>query len=199
MKGIPKQMYDHKIELMIDTKPLKQSQYKMNPNYALKVRENMNKLPNVGFIYPIETTQWFSLLVIIPKKNVKLRICVDYWKLNAQTKKDPFPLPFPNLVLDTIIGHDMYFFMDGYKQIKMAKEEKENNAFISKWGAYAYDVMPFGLCNASKTFQKVVTRTFNKYLNEFMQVFLDDFSVFGRNKYHLEQLKNAYKNVTSMG
>jgi len=149
---------------------------------------------DVGFIYPFETTQWFSPLVIVPKKNGKLRICVDYWKLNAQTKKDPFPLPFLDLILDTIIGHDMYFFMDdynSYNQIKMAKEEKENMTFISKWGAYAYDVMPFGLCNVLATFQKVVTKTFNKYVNEFMQVFLDDFSVFGKKEYHLEQLKKC--------
>jgi hypothetical protein len=55
----------------------------MNPNYALKVREDLDKLLDVGFIYPIETTPWLSPLVIVPKKNGKLRICVDYWKLNA--------------------------------------------------------------------------------------------------------------------
>jgi hypothetical protein len=63
----------------------------MNPNYALKVREDLDKLFDIGFIYPIETTQWLSPLVIIPKKNGKLQICVDYCKLNVQTKKDPFP------------------------------------------------------------------------------------------------------------
>jgi hypothetical protein len=66
----------------------------MNLNYALKVREDLDKLLDVGFIYPIETTQWLSLLVIVPKKNGKLWICVNYHKLNAQTKKDLFQLPF---------------------------------------------------------------------------------------------------------
>jgi len=64
----------------------------MNPNYALKMREDLNKLFELGFIYPIKTTQWLSL-IIVPKKNGKLQICVDYRKLNVQTKKDPFPLP----------------------------------------------------------------------------------------------------------
>ncbi len=74
----------------------------------------MDKLLNAIFIYPIKTTQWFSPLAIVPKKNGKLRICVDYRKSNAWTKKDPFPLPFMDLVLDNVVGHDMYSFVDGY-------------------------------------------------------------------------------------
>jgi hypothetical protein len=69
----------------------------------------------------------------------------------------------------------------------------EKKTFISKWGAHAYNVMPFGLCNAPPTFQKVVTKTFKPYLNKFMQVFLDDFSVYGNKKDHLEQLKKFLK------
>jgi hypothetical protein len=75
----------------------------MNPNYALKVRENLDKLLDVGFIHHIETTQWLSLLLIVPKKNGKLCICVDYRKLNAQTKKDPFPLPFLDSILNLVV------------------------------------------------------------------------------------------------
>jgi hypothetical protein len=85
---------------------------------------------------------------------------VDYRKLNLQTKKDPFPLPFLDSILDTIVGHEMYPFMDGYSgynQVKMVEENKEKISFISKQGAYAYNVMPFGLCNAPITFQKVIT------------------------------------------
>jgi hypothetical protein len=86
----------------------------MNPNYRLKVKDDLNKLCDVEFIYPTETTQWLSPLVIILKKNGKLRICVDYRKLNAQTKNDPFPLPFLDYDLNSITEHDMYSFMDGY-------------------------------------------------------------------------------------
>ncbi len=75
----------------------------MNPNYALKVRKNLDKLLDVGFIYHIETTQWLSLLVIVLKKNGKLCICVDYRKLNAQSKKDPFPLPFLDSILNLVV------------------------------------------------------------------------------------------------
>jgi hypothetical protein len=73
----------------------------------------------------------------------------------------------------------------------MAEENKEKIALISKWGAYAYNVMPFGLCNVPTTYQKVVTKTFNKYLNDFMQVFLDDFSVFSKKEDHIGQLQKC--------
>jgi len=94
---------------------------------------------------------------------------VDYHKLNDQTKKDPFPLPFLDLVLDLVVGHKMYSFMDGYSgynQIKMAKENKDKMTFISEWGTYAYNVIPFGLCNALVTLRKVVTKTFKPCLNK---------------------------------
>jgi hypothetical protein len=95
--------------------------------------------------------------MIVSKKNGKLQICVDYRKLNSQTKKNPFPLPFLDTILDTVVGHKMYSFMDGYSgynQVKMVEEDKEKTSFIFEWGAYAHNVMPFGLCNALATFSK---------------------------------------------
>jgi hypothetical protein len=79
----------------------------------------------------------------------------------------------------------------GYNQVKMAEINKEKNIFISKWGAYAYNVMSFGLCNVPATFQKVITKAFRKYFNDFMQVFLDDFSVYGNKEDHLQQLQKC--------
>jgi len=78
LKGIPREACEHKIELMVNVQPPKQKQYRMNPNYALKVRKYLDKLLDVGFIYLILTIQWLSPIVIVPKKNGKLRICVDY-------------------------------------------------------------------------------------------------------------------------
>jgi hypothetical protein len=99
-----------------------------------------------------------------------------------------------DLVLDSMARHEMYAFMDGYNnynQVKMVKENKENPTFILEWGAYAYNFMPFGLCNVFATFQRVVTKPFKEYLNKFMQVFLDDFSVYGSKKDHLGQLQKC--------
>jgi hypothetical protein len=72
LKGIPREICEHKIPLMADAQLIKQKEYRMNLNYALKVKEDLDKLLDVGFIYPIETTQWLSPLVIVLKKNGKL-------------------------------------------------------------------------------------------------------------------------------
>ncbi len=119
---------------------------------------------------------------------------MDYRELNSQTKKDPFPLTFLDLVLNTVARHEMYSFMDGYNgynQVKMAEEDKEKMSFISKWGTYAYNIMRFGLCNVLINFQKKVIKNFKKYLNNFIQVPLDDFNVYGQKKEHLNHLNKC--------
>jgi len=73
--------------------------------------------------------------VFVPKKNKKLRICVDYRKLNAATTvSDPFPLPYMDSILDDVAGHEMYSFLDGfsgYNQIRMAVEDQAKTAFVN--------------------------------------------------------------------
>ena len=92
------------------------------------------------------------------------------------TISDPFPLPFMDSVLDDVAGHEMYNFLDGfskYNQIRMAEEDVEKIAFITKWGAFAYTVMSFGLKNGPPSF---------------MRIFMDDFSVFGDKEKPLSHL-----------
>ena len=74
----------------------------MNPNLRDIVKEEIKKLLEVGFIYPISNSEWVSPLVIVPKKNVKWRVCIDYGELNKETQKDHFPMPFIDQVLDTL-------------------------------------------------------------------------------------------------
>lgn len=127
MKGVDPKFCMHKINLKKDAIPLVSQRYRMNPNYAKAVKEELDKLLQVGFIYPLEQVTWLSPIVIVPKKNGKLRICVDYRKLNAAIETDPFPLPFQDTLLDAVTGHQMYSFLDGfskYNQILMAPERQ---------------------------------------------------------------------------
>jgi hypothetical protein len=93
LRGVPPEICEHKIVLEEGTTPVQQRQYIMNPKYFLLVKEEMDKLLEVGIIYHIPYNEWVSPIVVVPKKNGKLRICVDYRKLNNVTKKDYFPLP----------------------------------------------------------------------------------------------------------
>ena len=98
----------------------------MNPNYAARVKEEIHPTSKAGFIGPVKQATWLSLIVVVPKKNGKIRVCVDYRKLNAVTVTNAFPLPFTDNVLDAVAGHDMYSFLDGfsgYNQVRMHPED----------------------------------------------------------------------------
>ena len=145
------------------------------------VKEEIDNLLECGFIYPIPYSEWISSIVVVPKKNGKLRICQYFWKLNSVTRKDYFPLLFTDAILDGVAGHEYYSFLDGfsgYNQVKIALEDRSLTTFTTDWGTFAYNVMPFGLCNAPATFQLVMTTAFQGYLQNFIEIFLDDFCVF---------------------
>ncbi len=86
----------------------------MNPNYAASVKHDIDKLHVVGFIKLVEEATWLSPMVVVPKKNGKLRICVDFRKLNVITKKDPYPLPFTYEVINIVTRHEVYTFLDEF-------------------------------------------------------------------------------------
>ena len=78
------------------------------------VKEELHKLLNVNFIYLISDSQWVSTLVIVPQKDGKWRVCINYRELNKETLKDHFPLPFIDQVLDTLAGKKYFSFLDGF-------------------------------------------------------------------------------------
>jgi hypothetical protein len=133
--------------------------------------------------------------VVLPEKNGKLRICVDFKKLNVTTNKDPYPLLFMDEVINTFTKHEVYTFLDGfsgYHHISIALEDQHKTAFVTNWGAFVWVVMPFGVKNGLPTYQRVVTKAFHEYINIFMKIFLDDFTTFSDLTTHLEELKKCF-------
>ncbi|KAH9317692.1 hypothetical protein KI387_019461, partial [Taxus chinensis] len=125
------------------------------------VKEEIDKLLDAGFIFSVENSEWVSPIVISIKNNGKLRICVDYRKLNKATKKDHYPLPFSDQILDEVAGQECYSFADGYSgynQVRIVEKDQLKTTFTTPWGTFAYRVMPFGLCNAPATFQRLMNR-----------------------------------------
>ena len=118
----------------------------------------------------------------IPTRVVSLwRVCIDYRKLNASTRKDHFPLPFIDQMLERIVGHAFYCFLygySGYNQIAIAPKDQEKTNFTCPYGTFAYRMMPFGLCNAHAIFQRCMMAIFVDLVEEIMDVFMDDFPVY---------------------
>ncbi|RDX91840.1 Retrovirus-related Pol polyprotein, partial [Mucuna pruriens] len=109
------------------------------------------------------------------------RVCIDYRRLNQATRKDHFPLPFIDQMLEKIAGKSHYCFLDGfsgYMQIHIAPEDQHKTTFTCPFGTFAYTRMPFGLCNAPSTFQRCMMSIFSDLLQDCMEVFMDDFTVY---------------------
>ncbi|GJT60575.1 reverse transcriptase domain-containing protein [Tanacetum coccineum] len=164
------------------------------------VKKEIVKLLDTGIIYPIADSPWVSPIHCVPKKggitvvtneNDELvptrtvtgwRVCIDYHKLNEATAKDHFPLPFMDQMLERLAGNKYFCFLDGfsgYFQIPIDPNDQEKTTFTCPFGTYAYRRMPFGLCNAPATFQRCMLAIFHDMIEESVEVFMDDFSVFG--------------------
>ncbi|GJR38984.1 reverse transcriptase domain-containing protein [Tanacetum coccineum] len=120
---------------------------------------------------------------LVPARTITgWRVCINYRKLNEATSKDHFPLPFIDQMLERLIGNKYFCFLDGfsgYFQIPIDPLDQEKTTFTCPFGTYAYRRMPIGLCNAPATFQRFMLAIFHDMIEEFVKVFMDDFSVFG--------------------
>ena len=200
IKGISPAICMHKILMEDEYKPVVQPQRRLNPAMQEVVRKEVVKLLDAGIIYPISDSEWVSPIHVVPKKggmtvitNEKneliptrtvtgWRVCIDYRKLNDATRKDHFPLPFIDQMLERLAGHEYYCFLDGYSgynQIYIAPEDQEKTTFTCPYGTYAYRRMPFGLCNAPATFQRCMMAIFSDMAEKFIEIFMDDFTVTG--------------------
>jgi len=112
-------------------------------NHVLReaVKEELQKILDAKFIYPIFDSQWVSPLVIVPKKDGIWHICIDYKELNKSTLKDYFPLPFIDQVLDTLVSKKYFSFLDGfsgYNQTQITLEDQDKTTFTCPWGTFTY-------------------------------------------------------------
>nr|GEV86484.1 reverse transcriptase domain-containing protein [Tanacetum cinerariifolium] len=173
---------------------------RVNPKIHVVIKKEVEKLLDAGLIYPISDSPWVSPIHCVPKKGEMTvvindenelvptrlvtgwRVCIDYQKLNEATRKDHFPLPFMDQMLERLARNEYYCFLDdflGYFQIPIDTKDQEKTTFTCPYGAFAYKRMPFGLCNAPGTFQRCMMAIFHDMIEQTMEVFIDDFSIFG--------------------
>ncbi|RVW21342.1 Transposon Ty3-I Gag-Pol polyprotein [Vitis vinifera] len=164
-----------------------------------RVKEEIQKQLSVGFVSVVEYPEWLANVVPVPRKDGKVRVCVDFRDLNKASPKDDFPLPHIDLLVDSTAGHSMLSFMDGfsgYNQILMALEDMEKTAFITEWGTYCYRVMPFGLKNAGATYQRAATVLFHDMMHKDVEVYVDDMIVKSRGRAdHLAALERFFERI----
>ncbi len=132
-------MEQQKIELLLNVKPIITKQRRWNPKYITMVKEELDKLLEAGFIRHAETIEWVSPLVFALKKNDKFRVCVNYKALNKVIKKNRYPLPFCEEILEVVVSHKMYTFKDGYKgyhRVKIVLKDQLKTTFTTPWETF---------------------------------------------------------------
>ena len=156
----------------------------------------MDPLEKVTLDEPEKFT-YINVVVVVPKKEGKWRVCVDYTDLNEACPKDSFPLSHIGQVVDATAEHKILLFLDAfsrYHQIPMHPPDAEKTTFIIPHGLYCYDVMPFGLKNVGATNQRLVTKILRPLLGSTMEAYIDDILVKSKDRFdHTKHLQEAFE------
>ena len=166
-----------------DDVPVRLPHRRIPPHQWAEVRDYLQKSLDRGVIRE-SSSPFASPVVLVKKRDGKLRLCVDYRALNAKTHRDAYPLPRIDEALDALGGAKFFCSLDlahGFHQIPVAESDIEKTAFrVGTGGLYEFTRMPFGLCNAPATFMRLMDKAFGDKNFQSLIVYLDDILVFGR-------------------
>ena len=185
-----------------DHSPVRQPPHRTPMVYRDKIEQLVDEMQGRGIIQP-STSPWASPVVLVPKKDGSLRFCVDYRRLNSITKKDVYPLPRIEDIFDTLGGAKFFTSLDlasGYWQVELDEDARTKSAFATYQGLFEFLRMPFGLCNAPATFQRVMQHILAGMEWRHCFVYLDDILVVSRTfEEHIEHLREVFKRLRSAG
>ncbi|XP_041853008.1 uncharacterized protein LOC121647552 [Melanotaenia boesemani] len=191
----------HEIPLEDDI-PVRQRYRRIPPSEYEVVKDHINQLLGSQIIRE-SSTPYASPIVMVKKKDGSPRMCVDYRLLNSKTRKDAFPLPRIDESLDALTGVCWFSTMDltsGYNQVPVASADRPKTAFCTPFGLFEWNRMPFGLCNAPSTFQRLMQRIFGDQQCQSLLLYLNDIVVFSSTTdQHLERLRVVLERLQREG
>ena len=185
-----------------DHPPIRQQVRRLPPYKKEEIRTLLSQMQEKGIIRQ-SNSPWASPVVLVQKKGGTKRFCVDYRKLNSITRRDAYPLPRIDDTLSTMAGSKWFSTLDlisGYWQVEMSPEDQEKTAFCTPEGLFEFTVMPFGLCNAPATFQRLMDLVLSGLQWTECLVYLDDVIILGRDfEDHLRSLKLVFQRLRESG
>jgi hypothetical protein len=185
-----------------DGPPVKQAPRRLPFNRHQEVREMVDKMLQHEIIEPAHGP-WSSPIVLVKKKDGSTRFCVDFRRLNSITRKDAHPLPRIDDTLDALSGASWFSILDlasGYWQVELAESDREKTAFSTPYGLFQFRVMPFGLCNAPSTFQRLMELVLTGVQWSSCLVYIDDIIIFSSTvQGHFQRLVEVFERLRSAG
>jgi len=185
----------------IDTRdhhPVRQPLRRQPPLYQQIIKEQTEQMLAAGVIEPSDS-EWASNVVLVKKRDGKMRYCIDYRGVNTLTKKDSFPLPRIDQCLDTLNGSQYFSTFDltsGYHQVGMAPEDADRTAFVTRDGLFRFKKLPFGLTNAGATFSRLMCRVLQGINFVTCLAYLDDIVIFSTSEQqHIERLTQLFERI----
>ena len=179
-----------------DTPPFKKRFHRIPPPQLDEVREHLKLMLDAGVVQ-LSNSSWCNAVVLVRKKDGSLRFCIDFRRLNALTVKDSHPLPYICETLESLAGAAHYSMFDlnsGFWQVPVDEESKQYTAFtLGSMGLYECESMPFGLCNAPPTFQRLMQNCLGKLNLTYCLIYLDDVIVFSEMpEEHLQRMRVVF-------
>lgn len=191
----------HEIPVTDDI-PVSQTYRRIPPNQFEEVRKHIAGLLKKGVIRE-SSSSYASPVVLVRKSDGSLRLCVDYRKLNSKTRRDAFPLPRIDESLDALGAAKVFSSIDlasGYHQVAVHENDRHKTAFITPFGLFEYERMPFGLCNAPATFQRLMQTIMSDLVFQMVLIYLDDLLVYSSTfEDHLVRLETVLQRLRETG
>jgi len=177
MPGLDRSIVEHQLPIKPGYRPYAQHPRRIDATIVDQVKVEIERMIKAGFIRPYRYATWISSIVLVWKKNGKIRICIDFRDLNRAMPMDEYPMPIVEMLVNAAAGHKMMSFLDGnagYNQIFMAKEDVYKTAFRCPQGLFEFVVMTFGLRNAGATYQRAMNYIFHDLIGRLVEVYIDD-------------------------
>ncbi|KAL0401608.1 UNVERIFIED_CONTAM: Transposon Ty3-G Gag-Pol polyprotein [Sesamum latifolium] len=203
LHGISPDVITHRLSIDPNAKPVKQKKRMFGVEKSQAIKEEVDKLLKAKYIRLVQYPEWLANVVLVPKSNEKWRLCIDFTDLNNACPKDPFPLPWIDILVDSTSGCEMLSFLDacqGYNQIPLGPEGQEKASFVTNQGVFCYNVMPFGLKNVGATYQRLVNHMFQNQIGRNIEVYIDDMLVKSvEEQDHIKDLEECFQILKTFG